>query len=284
MEPHNRTGILYIVATPMGNLEDMTFRAVRILKEADLIAAEDTRYSKRLLTHYGIETHMISCHEHNEAQKSVHLIAALTSGKTVALISDAGTPLISDPGYCLVKAAARQNISIIPVPGCNAAIAGLSVAGLPTDSFRFCGFLPKKQQKLGLTLKALEPENATLIFYESPKRICRLIQQVILLLGDRNACLAREMTKLHEEYLRGTLGEILSALEVRPQVKGECVLFVQGSGPPPQMTQARLEELILSSQSENRSTADLAREIAAASHLPKKQVYDTLLRLRNTSS
>jgi 16S rRNA (cytidine1402-2'-O)-methyltransferase len=280
----NKPGTLYIVATPLGNLEDMTFRAVRILKEADLIAAEDTRYSKRLLNHYGIETGMISCHEHNEAQKAIQLIEALKAGKNIALISDAGTPLISDPGYSLVRAAAKQKIAIIPIPGCNAAIAGLSVAGLPTDSFLFCGFLPKKQQKRSLTLEGLKQEKATLIFYESPKRICALLQQAIPVLGDRKACIAREITKLHEEYLRGTLGEILCALELRPQVKGECVLFVQGASPPPPMTSELLEKLILSKQNQNKGTADLAREIAATCHLPKKQVYDTILRLRNSSS
>ncbi len=277
-------GTLYIVATPLGNLEDMTFRAVRILKEVDLIAAEDTRYSKRLLNHYGIETGMISCHEHNEAQKSVQLLEALKAGKNIALISDAGTPLISDPGYTLVKTIAAHNITILPVPGCNAAIAGLSVAGLPTDSFLFCGFLPKKQQKRALALEGLKQEKATLIFYESPKRICAMLQQTLPILGDRRACLAREITKMHEEYIRGTLGEILSTLELRPQVKGECVLFIQGASPPPPMTAEHLEELILSKQNKHKGTADLARQIARDCHLPKKQVYDTILKLRNTPS
>ncbi len=283
MEPKNQPGTLYIVATPLGNLEDITFRAVRILKQVDMIAAEDTRYSKRLLNHYGIETGMISCHEHNEAKKSVQLIKALKAGKNIALISDAGTPLISDPGYTLVKEVGEHKIPIIPIPGCSAAIAGLSVAGLPTDSFLFCGFLPKKQQKQFQTLEGLKPEKATLIFYESPKRICALIKHTITILGDRRACLAREITKLHEEYIRGTLGEILSTLEQRPQIKGECVLFLQGAGPPPQITPEQLEKLILSKQNENMGTADLARALSAACHLPKKQVYDTILRLRNPS-
>ncbi|MCP4721262.1 MAG: 16S rRNA (cytidine(1402)-2'-O)-methyltransferase [Desulfobacteraceae bacterium] len=284
MEDKNQSGTLFIVATPLGNLEDITFRAVRILKQVDLIAAEDTRYSKRLLNHYGIETRMISCHEHNEAKKSIQLIEALMAGKNIALISDAGTPLISDPGYPLVTAVAKQKIPIIPIPGCSAAIAGLSVAGLPTDSFLFCGFLPKKEQKLSQTLEGLKPEKATLIFYESPKRICPLIKLTIPILGDRRACLGREITKLHEEYIRGTLGEILSSLELRPQVKGECVLFVEGAPPPAKMTQGQLEELILSKNGENMGTADLARQIAGTWHLPKKQVYDTILKLRNTQS
>ena len=280
METNNQPGTLYIVATPLGNLEDMTHRAVRILQEVDLIAAEDTRYSKRLLTHYGIETGMISCHEHNEDQKALQLIEALKSGKNIALISDAGTPLISDPGYTLVKAVAAQNLSIIPIPGCNAAIAGLSVAGLPTDSFLFCGFLSKRMQKRGQTLEALEPDKATLIFYESPKRICALIQQAIPILGDRNACLAREITKLHEEYLRGCLSDILTNLEQRPRVKGECVLFIQGAAPPEQISQEQLEALILSEKNNTKGTGELARKIADTFHLSKKQVYDTILKLR----
>ncbi|MCP3942275.1 MAG: 16S rRNA (cytidine(1402)-2'-O)-methyltransferase [Desulfobacteraceae bacterium] len=283
MDNKNQPGTLFIVATPLGNLEDITFRAVRILKQVDLIAAEDTRYSKRLLNHYGIETGLISCHEHNEEKKTLQLIKALKDGKNIALISDAGTPLISDPGYSLVKAVAKENISVIPIPGCNAAIAGLSVAGLPTDSFLFCGFLSKKQQKQAQTLEGLKPEKATLIFYESPKRICPLIKHAIKILGDRKACLAREITKLHEEYIRGTLGQILSTLELRPQVKGECVLFIEGAPPPSKMTMEHLEELILSKQKLNISTADLARQIAKDCHLPKKQVYDTILKLRNTT-
>lgn len=282
METNLQTGTLFVVATPLGNLEDITYRAVRVLSEVDLIAAEDTRYSKRLLDHYGIRTGMISCHEHNETQKALQLITALKAGKNIALISDAGTPLISDPGYSLVTAVAQHNIPIIPIPGCSAAIAGLSVAGLPTDSFLFCGFLSKKKQKLVQTLETLKQEKATLIFYESPKRICALIEQTILVFGDRRACLAREITKLHEEYIRGTLGEILGNLGLRPQVKGECVLFVQGAGPPPKMTSGQLEDLILSKQFETVGTADLARKLSSACDLSKKQIYETILKLRHT--
>jgi 16S rRNA (cytidine1402-2'-O)-methyltransferase len=274
------SGTLYIVATPLGNLEDITFRAVRILKEVDLIAAEDTRYSKRLLNHYGIETSMISCHEHNEDKKALQLIAALKEGKNIALISDAGTPLISDPGYSLVTAVAKQDIPIIPIPGCSAAIAGLSVAGLPTDSFLFCGFLPKKLQKRAHTLEELKSKKATLIFYESPKRICASIKQMIPILGDRKACLAREITKLHEEFIREPLSQILSILQERIQVKGECVLLIEGAPPASKMTQEQLEKLILSKQDENLRTSDLARQIAKTCNLPKKQVYDTILKLR----
>jgi 16S rRNA (cytidine1402-2'-O)-methyltransferase len=280
MDMENHPGTLFIVATPMGNLEDISFRAIRVLKEVDLIAAEDTRYSKRLLAHYGIETKMVSCHEHNEDKKSLQLIGALKSGKNIALISDAGTPLISDPGYRLVKATADQEIPVIPIPGCNAAITGLSVAGLPTDSFLFCGFLPKKQNQHSQPLEKLKPELATLIFYESPRRICALIKRAKEILGNRRACLAREITKLHEEYIRGDLSRILSILELREKVKGECVLLIQGAGDPPVMTPEQIEELILSRLDKDIGTADLAREISLEYHLPKKQIYDTILRLR----
>lgn len=274
-------GTLYIVATPVGNLEDMGFRAVRILKEVNLIAAEDTRHSKKLLAHYGISTGMISLHEHNETQRIGQLMAALKTGKNIALISDAGTPLVSDPGYCLVKAVSLEKIPVIPIPGPSAAIAGLSVSGLPTDRFLFCGFLPKKLQKQAQALTELVQERATLIFYESPQRICALIRQAREILGDRQACLAREISKLHEEYLRAPLSEILATLELRPQVKGECILFVEGAQAPEPMDPDQLEQVILSKLALNPSTADLAREISKSFQVPKKQVYDLILQLRD---
>ncbi len=281
MDPAPLPGTLYIVATPVGNLEDMGFRAVRILKEVDLIAAEDTRHSKKLLLHYGIPTGMISLHEHNEAKRIDRLIGALKTGKNIALISDAGTPLVSDPGYSLVKAVSHEKIPVIPIPGPNAAIAGLSVSGLPTDRFLFCGFLPKKIQKQAQALTDLVQERATLIFYESPQRICALISQAREILGDRRACLAREISKLHEEYLRAPLSEILATLEQRTQVKGECILFVEGSHAPEPMDPDQLEQVILSKLALNPSTADLAREISKSFQVPKKQVYDLILHLRN---
>lgn len=275
-------GTLYIVATPIGNLEDITFRAIRVLKEADIIAAEDTRHSRRLLNHYGITTRLISCHEHNEEKKAQDFISMLGQGLNIALISDAGTPLISDPGFRLVKAVSAKDIPVIPIPGCNAAIAGLSVAGLPTDSFLFCGFPPKKSQKQAQALEALSREKATLVFYESPKRICALISQTLKTLGDRRACLAREITKRHEEYIRGDLSEILSALENRDQIKGECALFIQGASEPKPLTEEELKKLILSRLSEKTKTGTLAKEISRTWNLPKKTVYDAILKLKST--
>lgn len=205
MDHQSSFGTLYIVATPVGNLEDITFRAVKVLKQVDLIAAEDTRHSRKLLSHYGIQTKLISCHEHNETARTPGIIIQLKTGLDIALISDAGTPSISDPGYKLVTAVAREGISVIPIPGCSAAIAGLSVSGLPTDSFLFLGFLPKKQQKQQQALDTIKNQTPTLIFYESPRRIKPLIDNMLIILGDRKACLAREITKLHEEYIRGNL-------------------------------------------------------------------------------
>ena len=273
-------GTLYIVATPVGNLEDITFRAVKILNQVDLIAAEDTRHSKKLLSHYEIHTKLISCHEHNEAAKTPQLITHLKNGLDIALISDAGTPSISDPGYKLVTAVAKEKLSIIPIPGCSAAIAGLSVSGLPTDSFLFLGFLPKKQQKQKQILKDLKNQTPTLIFYESPKRIKTLINNMLNTLGDRKACLAREITKLHEEYIRGDLSDILLSLEKKEAIKGECSLFVQGQTEEKTIDKKELEKIILARISAtDLGTSGLAKQISKEFNLSKKQVYNMILRL-----
>lgn len=274
-------GTLYIVATPMGNLEDITFRAVRVLNEADLIAAEDTRHSRKLLSHYQITTPMTSCHEHNEGQRSNDLTHALAQGKDIALISDAGTPLISDPGYTLVREASALGIPVVPVPGCNAAISALSAAGLPTDRFLFCGFLPKKPGKLTRALTDLKSQTSTLVFYESPKRIISLAGHCLDILGDREACLARELTKRHEEFLRAPLSGIIASLEARDTVKGECVLMVQGNiegdtAPSPE----DLDAVILEKLQDNPPTRDLARDLSDRFNLPKKTVYDAIIRLK----
>jgi len=275
-------GTLYIVATPVGNLEDITFRAIKILKQVDLIAAEDTRHSKKLLSHYDIRTKLISCHEHNELAKTPGIITQLESGLDIALISDAGTPSISDPGYKLVTAVAKKNLSIIPIPGCSAAIAGLSVAGLPTDSFLFLGFLPKKQQKQRQALEAIKNQTPTLIFYESPRRIKSLIDNMLTILGDRKACLAREITKLHEEYIRGNLSDILKTLKEREAIKGECSLFVQGQLEEKTISEEELEKIIIARLSTtDLGTSGLARQISKEFNLSKKHVYDMILKLHN---
>ena len=281
MEKQNSWGTLFIVATPVGNLEDITFRAIKILNQVDLIAAEDTRHSKKLLLHYDIGTKLISCHEHNEIKKIPGIINDLKNGLDIALISDAGTPTISDPGYKLVTAVANEQIHVIPIPGCNAAIAGLSVSGLATDSFLFLGFLPKKQAKLQQSLENIKELNATLIFYESPRRIKTLIAAMLIIFGDRKACLAREITKLHEEYLRGSLSDILKKLEEKEAIKGECSLFVQGCLKEETIDQKELECIIIERLSNNvLGTSGLAKQISREFNLSKKQVYDMILNIQ----
>jgi 16S rRNA (cytidine1402-2'-O)-methyltransferase len=274
-------GTLYVVATPIGNLEDMTFRAVTVLKQVDLIAAEDTRHSKRLLDHYGIDTRLISCHEHNEEDKTPLFITHLKNGLNLALISDAGTPTISDPGYHLVRATAKEKIQVIPIPGCSAVIAGLSVSGLPTDAFYFSGFPPKKCGKLKQTIESLKDQKTTLIFYESPRRVKILIETLIQILGDRQACLAREITKLHEEYVRGSLSHILQQLEEKETIKGECSLFVQGCLEESKPEADELKKIILERLSDSDlRPSDLAKQIAGEYHLPKKMIYEMILQLK----
>ena len=280
----NMPGTLYIVATPLGNLEDITFRAVRILKEVDLIAAEDTRHSKKLLGHYGITTPTITCHEHNETSRAHDLIKRLENGTTIALISDAGTPLISDPGYRLVSRAGEKGIPIVPVPGCNAAVTGLSASGLPTDTFLFLGFVPKKQGRLNSFLENNAHHKATLIFYESPRRIIRLISSAVATFGDRQACLARELTKQYEEFIRGPLSRILSTLETRETIKGECVLFIEGADEQPEsLSIEQMETMIMDGLNRNMRTGELAKKIARLANCPKPRVYDMILALKNRS-
>ncbi|MCM2284962.1 MAG: 16S rRNA (cytidine(1402)-2'-O)-methyltransferase [Desulfobacula sp.] len=280
MDKPKSYGTLYVVATPIGNLEDMTFRAVTVLKQVDLIAAEDTRHSKRLLDHYGIDTRLISCHEHNEADKTPLLISHLKTGLSIALISDAGTPTISDPGYHLVRTAAKEKIPVIPIPGCSAVIAGLSVSGLPTDAFCFSGFPPKKSGKLKQTIESLKDQKATLIFYESPRRIKTLVETLIQTIGDRQGCLTREITKLHEEYIRGSLSRILQQLEEKETIKGECSLFVQGCLEERKPEADELKKIILERLSDSGlSPSDLAKQIAGEYHLPRKTIYEIILQL-----
>lgn len=276
-------GTLFVVATPLGNMEDMTFRAVRILKQAALIAAEDTRHSRKLLSHYGIDTPMISCHEHNETRTADKLIFLLKQHQDIALISDAGTPCVSDPGYRLVTAVLAHDIPVVPIPGCSAVVAGLSVAGLPTDRFLFAGFLPRKAGHRKQAIQALAAQPATLVFYESPRRIRTLIARLLAELGDRQACLAREITKLHETFIRGPLSRIIACLDTDIPPRGECTLYVAGAektGPPsPETLESLIRERLADPQP---STADLAKEISQQHPVSKKQVYDTILRLKSS--
>ena len=227
------SGTLFIVATPIGNLEDITHRALRILAEVDLIAAEDTRHSQRLLQHYSISTRLISLHDHNEAQRAKQLIEKLHVGQNIALISDAGTPLISDPGYGLVKECRAANIKVVPLPGPCAVIAALCAAGLATDKFKFEGFLPVKAVAKQQALQALQTETSTSVFYESPRRIVDTVKQIVVELGaEREMVLAKELTKTFETFYSGTAQDCLSWLEAdENHQRGEFVLMIAGEKP-----------------------------------------------------
>lgn len=222
-------GKLFVVATPIGNLEDITLRAIRTLKEADLVACEDTRRTQTLLEHHGIRTNLISYHEHNEMTRAPELVLLMEEGSKIALVSDAGVPMISDPGHRLVKLAIRHNIPVIPVPGPSAFVASLAVAGLPLDQFHFVGFLPSKKTARQKRLRALADAAETLVFYESPRRIVEMLEDLVKTLGNRPVVVAREVTKIHEEFLRGMATEILAVLKKRPVVRGELTVL---AGPP----------------------------------------------------
>ena len=284
MSDPNKTetiGVLYVVATPIGNREDITLRALDILREVDLIAAEDTRKSGNLLTHYQIKNRLISFHEHNEKKRTPELIGKLLDGMTIALVSNAGTPLVSDPGYRLLEAAIANKITVTPIPGVTAATAAMSVSGLPTDSFVFIGFAPKKKGKRLQFLTELSAEPRTLIFYESPKRILSLMEEIISCMGDRNAMLAREMTKMHEEFVRGTVSQILETVKARPVFKGECTLLVAGGEASEQINSEIVKgEIKAALQNGQNGLSQIARAMAKKYGLSKNEVYDLALKIR----
>ncbi len=266
----------------------MSIRAVNTLKQVDLIAAEDTRRSGILLSHYGIATRMISCHEHNEEQRTGYLLEMLNTGKDVALITDAGTPCVSDPGFHLVRRVWEEQIPVVPIPGPCAAIAALSASGLPTDQFLFLGFLSKKKNHRRKTLEGLVGQIATMVFYESAKRIPSLLEDALSLFGDVPACLARELTKIHEEFIRGTLSELLEILASRPILKGECVLLIQGAqANAPSIADQELDRLVesyLAGAGTCFHTSSLAKKISCQLGISRKKVYDRIIRLQETSS
>jgi 16S rRNA (cytidine1402-2'-O)-methyltransferase len=218
---------LYLVGTPIGNLEDITLRALRILKEVDVIACEDTRQTQKLLNHYAITTRTTSYHEHNEMTKSAELVKEMQEGASVALVTDAGMPGISDPGYRLITLAIRHRVPVVPIPGASAFLSALVASGLPTDSFRFSGFLPAKVGERRAALEAVKSSPRTLVFYEAPHRIVEALEDVVEVLGEaRHVVVAREVTKLHEEFLRGRAGAVLENLKSREAVKGEITLLI----------------------------------------------------------
>ena len=277
-EPH---GCLYIVGTPIGNLEDITLRALRILKEVDIIACEDTRHTQKLLNHYNIEKQLVSYHEHNEMTRSPELLIQLEQGAKVALVSDAGMPLVSDPGYRLVTLCVRHKIPVVPIPGPSAMLAALTAAALPNEEFLFVGFLPARTGERRRMLERLRIEDRTIIFYEAPHRVAESVADLLDILGDRPACLAREVTKLHEEFLRGRLSQIAESLSERP-ARGEITLLV---GPPDQSAISgqmdssqslsdRVDELIRQAKLDRKDALKLA---AKERGITRRAAYDQLL-------
>ncbi|MCL2760746.1 MAG: 16S rRNA (cytidine(1402)-2'-O)-methyltransferase [Desulfuromonadales bacterium] len=274
-------GKLYIVATPIGNLEDITFRAVRILKEVDLIAAEDTRHSKKLLTHFGINTPLTSYHDHNENLKTEQLLEKLNYGTNIALITDAGTPCIADPGYRIVQAAINAEIDIIPVPGPSALIAAISASGLPTDRFAFEGFLPPKSGKRIKVLEELKSEQRTLIFYEAPHRLQKTLKDMSDIFGARKGIIARELTKIHEEFNYGTFKELFNIYN-NQKIKGEIVILVPPAGENPGFSEEQLTELLFEELKQNNSsTKSAVTKISNITGVSKGKLYELAVIMKN---
>jgi 16S rRNA (cytidine1402-2'-O)-methyltransferase len=271
-------GTLYIVATPIGNLEDITLRAIRILREVDLVAAEDTRHSRKLLTHLGIVKPLTSYFDQNERWKGEKILQQLRDGKSIALISDAGSPCIADPGFRLVRDAVASGITVVPVPGPSAVIAALSASGLPTDSFVFEGFLPARSVARRQKLSALATERRVLICYESPKRLLDTLADMAELLGNRQAVVGRELTKLHEEFQRGTIAEIMESFAQR-EIRGELVLLVAPAIDNGEAIQD-LAPLLTTAFADGLSLRDAVRRVCEQSGRHRSDVYAEALRLQ----
>jgi len=275
-EGSSAPGTLFLVGTPIGNLEDITLRALRTLKEVDLIACEDTRHTQKLLNHYGIEKRTVSYHEHNELERAPELIVHLENGENVAVVSDAGMPGVSDPGYRLVALALRHHIRVVPIPGASAFLSALVASGLPTDSFRFCGFLPAKAGARRSMLESSRSSPRTQIFYEAPHRLLETMQDVIKNLGpDRRVVVAREVTKVHEEFLRGKAAEVLAELKNRSEVKGEITLLIakgddHEASRPAESVAVRIRELMQSAEVEEK---DALKQAAKEFGLSKSEAY-----------
>lgn len=271
------SGTLYIVGTPIGNLEDMTFRGVRILQTVDLIAAEDTRHTGKLLQHFQVTAPQLSYHDHNSTSRIPELLELLRSGKVIALVTDAGMPGISDPGYELVKACVAAGITVVPIPGASAAITALTAAGLPTDRFIFEGFLPTKEGERRDRLEFLKSEARTIIFYEAPHRLRQTLQDLAEFLGERQIVLARELTKLHEEFWRGKIAEAIAHYNER-QPQGEYTLVVAGFAPTqPQLSEAELKSELQQLIQSGISRSQASRQLAKATSLPRRHLYQLAL-------
>ncbi|MBM3761461.1 MAG: 16S rRNA (cytidine(1402)-2'-O)-methyltransferase [Acidobacteria bacterium] len=269
-------GVLYIVATPIGNLEDLSIRAQRILQTVAVVACEDTRQSSKLMAAANAHRPLVSLHEHNEAQRCHELVSRLAAGDDVALISDAGTPLVSDPGYRLVEAAIEANIRVSPIPGASAVLSALSIAGLPTDQFAFIGFLPHKQVARRKLLEAWASADATLVCFESPHRILEALEDLQALWPQRRMAACRELTKLHEEVLRGKPGEILDSLKQRPAIKGEFTLVIDRAGRAEASSPDQLKEIVLGLIASGVSRMDAIKQAAKEVGLTKREAYEHL--------
>ena len=272
------TGTLYIVATPLGNLEDITLRAIRVLKEVAVIACEDTRRTVKILNRYEIRTPLFIFHEYNKVRAGASLLRRLRDGESVALVSDAGTPAISDPGFELVREAIGMGIHIEVVPGPSALVAALVVSGLPTDHFTLEGFLPVRREKRRKAMETLASETRTMIFYESPQRLAAFLRDAEEMFGDRPACVVRELTKIHEEILRGTIPELCAEISRRESVLGEITLVIGGGAKKVELS---VEEVVRAAlEGDSGSSRDLAREIAGRTGLSRKEVYAEILKQR----
>lgn len=273
-------GTLFLVATPIGNLEDISPRALRVLREADLIACEDTRHTSKLLTRYRIDTPRKSYHEYNEEKRTREWMQKLKEGMNIALVSDSGTPLLSDPGYEIVSACRREGVRVVPVPGPNAAVSALVGSGLPTDSFFFNGFLPPRSSARRRRLEELSSIQATLVFYEAPHRLLRTLSDMITVMGPRRASVARELTKMHEEFLHGTLPELLRQIESREKIRGECVIVVErpvrGTDEVSYPDSLR-EHLRMEMEGTGLSRNEALKTIARKRGIPRRQAYTMLL-------
>lgn len=276
-------GTLYLVATPIGNLDDITLRAIKVLGDVNLIACEDTRHTRKLLTHFGINTRTISYHEHNERERAAELLERLNNGESIAVVSDAGTPGISDPGFRLVQLAIENNVRVVPIPGAAAFVSALVASGIPTDEFFFAGFLPSRATARRAKLRELQALPGTLIFYEAPHRLAASLRDASEILGQRNAVVARELTKVHEEIARGSLGELASRYE-SGSVRGEIVLVIERASAETQTVSegrsvAKLVESFESSGMDHRAALKAAaRELG----LSRDEAYRRLTAERNS--
>lgn len=276
-------GTLYLVATPIGNLADITHRALQVLNDVQLIACEDTRHTNKLLNHYGITTKTISCHEHNEQQRATHLIEKLKEGSDIAVVSDAGTPSISDPGFRLVRAAIENGIPVVPVPGPSALISALIAAGLPTDEFFFAGFLPSKTNARRARLTELQSVPGTLIFYEAPHRLVATLKDALDVLGERDAVVARELTKLHEEIKRGRLSQLAADYaDQKNDIRGEIVLLIDRNViGAPQADAVSIATLVDQFEADGLDHRAALKKAARELGLSRAEAYRQLIVLKN---